>query len=55
VASGADIIPTVTTLASHEPPRSVADTEKGEELRREVAVLEALLEAYEGSVLLEER
>jgi fructose-1,6-bisphosphatase-3 len=54
VASGADIIPTVTTLASHEPPRSVADTEKGEELRREVAVLEALLEAYEGSVLLEQ-
>ncbi|MBK6462063.1 MAG: fructose-bisphosphatase class III [Myxococcales bacterium] len=51
VASGADIIPTVTTLASHEPPRRVADTEKGEELRREIAVLEALLEAYEGNLV----
>lgn len=54
VAAGADIIPTVTTLASHDPPRSVADTEKGEELRREIAVLESLLEAYEESILLEQ-
>lgn len=47
VAAGADIIPAVTEIEAHVPPRRVADTDKGEELRREIEVLTALLRAYE--------
>jgi fructose-1,6-bisphosphatase-3 len=54
VAAGADIIPVVTDLASFQPPRTVADTEKGEELRKEIEVLEGLLAAYESNVVEEE-
>jgi len=53
VAMGADIIPAVTEIERHDPPRLVADTDKGEELRREVEVLEALLRAYEENVIEE--
>lgn len=54
VAAGADIIPVVTDLATCAPPRTVGDTEKGEELRREIEVLEALLRAYEDNVIEEQ-
>ena len=54
VAAGADIIPTVQDLETRVPPRRVADTEKGEELYREIEVLRALLRAYEENVLLEQ-
>jgi fructose-1,6-bisphosphatase-3 len=54
VAAGADIIPKVTAIATHDPPRTVAGTEKGEELRREIEVLTALLRAYEDSVIEEQ-
>jgi fructose-1,6-bisphosphatase-3 len=53
VAAGADIVPVVTDVEVYERPRTVADTEKGEELRREIEVLEALLRAYEENVLEE--
>ncbi len=46
VVSGADIIPTVTVLVTYPQPRTVSDTEKGEALRLEIAVLEELLAAY---------
>jgi fructose-1,6-bisphosphatase-3 len=54
VAQGADIIPTVTDLETYPSPRTVADTEQGEALRREIEVLEALLRAYEEDVLEEQ-
>ena len=46
VVAGADIVPTVTDLVTYERPRTVGETEKGEPLRREIAVLEELLAAY---------
>jgi fructose-1,6-bisphosphatase-3 len=46
VSEGKDIIPTVSVLRQHEPPRAVGDTERGAELRREIAWLERLARAY---------
>jgi fructose-1,6-bisphosphatase-3 len=54
VAAGADIVPKVEDLEVHERPRTVADTEKGEELLREIEVLEELYRAYRENVLLEQ-
>jgi fructose-1,6-bisphosphatase-3 len=54
VAEGADIIPAVTDLETYPSLRTVADTEQGEALRREIEVLEALLHAYEEDVLEEQ-
>jgi fructose-1,6-bisphosphatase-3 len=54
VAAGADIIPQVTDIEVAPAPRTVGDTEKGEELRREIEVLEELLRAYQENVLLEQ-
>jgi fructose-1,6-bisphosphatase-3 len=54
VASGADIIPKVEDIEVFERPRTVADTEKGEALRREIEVLRELLRAYEQNALLEQ-
>jgi fructose-1,6-bisphosphatase-3 len=44
---GADIIPTVSDVETFVPPRAVGDTEKGEELRAEIAALEELVTAFE--------
>ncbi len=46
VVLGADIVPSVTDLVVYDRPRTVGDTEKGELLRREIAVLEELASAY---------
>jgi fructose-1,6-bisphosphatase-3 len=46
VRDGVDIIPTVTVLREHSPPRRVADTERGAEIRRSIAWLERLAQAY---------
>ncbi|APR84826.1 Fructose-1,6-bisphosphatase [Minicystis rosea] len=54
VAMGADIIPAVTEIEVHDPPRVVADTDKGDELRDEIEVLEKLLRAYEENVIEEQ-
>jgi fructose-1,6-bisphosphatase-3 len=54
VAAGADIIPVVTDIETYPTPRTVADTEQGEALRREIEALEALLAAYEANVIDEE-
>ena len=53
VRTGSDIIPSVTELASSEVPRMVADTEKGDELRREIQALEELIRAYEDNIIPE--
>jgi fructose-1,6-bisphosphatase-3 len=54
ITEGADIVPKVTTLRAYDPPRTVADTEVGERLRRHAATLERLASAYEQGVLLED-
>jgi fructose-1,6-bisphosphatase-3 len=54
VAAGADIIPKVEDIRVFDPPRTVADTEKGEELAREIEVLEELLRAYAANVIPEQ-
>jgi len=47
------IIPTVQDIRVFEQPRTVADTEKGAELRSEIAGLELLIRAYRENVLPE--
>jgi fructose-1,6-bisphosphatase-3 len=54
VAAGADIIPAITDIEAFEQPRTVADTERGAEIRSEIEVLAALLRAYEGNVVQEQ-
>ncbi|RUL83068.1 fructose-bisphosphatase class III [Tautonia sociabilis] len=46
VTDGVDIIPEVTELRRWDPPRTVADTERGARIRREIALLERLADAY---------
>ncbi len=54
VAAGADIIPTVVDLQTYEHPRTVAETEEGDDLAHEIEALLALVSAFEASVLIEE-
>jgi fructose-1,6-bisphosphatase-3 len=54
VRDGIDIIPTVTVLRQWEPPRRVADTERGAELRGAIAWLERLAHAYRTHQLRQE-
>jgi fructose-1,6-bisphosphatase III len=46
VREGKDIIPTVSVLRQWDPPRRIADTERGDEMRRAIAWLEQLVRAY---------
>ncbi len=48
---GVDIIPMVKTIRDWKPPRRVADTERGEEVRGRVALLERLVRAYRSNAL----
>jgi fructose-1,6-bisphosphatase-3 len=54
VAAGADIIPHVEDLAVFDRPQTVAETEKGEELRREIEALTSLLQAFEANLVEEQ-
>ncbi len=51
VERGVDIIPTITELAHYDRPRTVGDTERGDELRAEIAILEELLRAYDANTI----
>jgi fructose-1,6-bisphosphatase-3 len=46
VRDGVDIIPTIATIKQWDPPRRVADTERGAAIRSESLLLEQLIEAY---------
>lgn len=48
---GSEIIPTITELAVYDHPRTVADTETGAAIRAEIAILEALLAAYDANAI----
>jgi fructose-1,6-bisphosphatase-3 len=54
ITEGADIVPKVSTVRAYDPPRRIADTEEGERLRRQIAALERLADAYEQGLLLED-
>lgn len=47
VSRGDDIVPTVSDVEVYAVPRVVGDTETGDELRAEIAALEALVTAFE--------
>jgi fructose-1,6-bisphosphatase-3 len=49
--SGVDIIPHVTLIREFSPPRRVADTERGQELRARIDLLEKLVSAYRQNLL----
>ncbi len=53
ITEGADIIPKIETLRTFDPPRTIGDVARGEEIRREIAALELLLQAYQQTILLE--
>jgi fructose-1,6-bisphosphatase-3 len=51
VRDGVDIIPAVEVVRRWQAPRRVADTERGEELRGTIGLLERLVQAYETNQL----
>jgi fructose-1,6-bisphosphatase-3 len=55
LAQGADIIPKVQHIRRFDQPRRVADTERGDVIRGDIAMLTRLVEAYEANVLYEQR
>ncbi|HQZ17197.1 MAG TPA: fructose-bisphosphatase class III [Vicinamibacteria bacterium] len=46
VRDGVDIIPTLATIRDFDPPRFVGDTEEGERIRADIALLARLVDAY---------
>lgn len=55
ITQGADIIPTIQDLRTYTPFRTVGDTEKGEEIRREIALMEMLIQAYKHNAITEQQ
>lgn len=55
IEQGADIIPGIEEIRRFSSPRTVGDTEKGDELRAEVRALERLVDAYRDNILPEAR
>jgi fructose-1,6-bisphosphatase-3 len=53
IEAGADIIPKMTTIQSYPKPHTVADTEEGHVVRRQIAALERLIFAYQEGAILE--
>ncbi len=53
VRDGVDIIPTTAVVRQWDRPRRVADTERGEEIRAEIGLLERLIAAYRTHALRE--
>jgi fructose-1,6-bisphosphatase-3 len=53
VATGADIVPTVSDVATYATPRTVADTETGDRIRAEIDALHELVRAFEMNVVRE--
>ncbi len=53
VSRHADIVPTVSDVAVYARPRTVGDTETGDEIRAEIAILEELVRAFEANIIRE--
>jgi fructose-1,6-bisphosphatase-3 len=54
IDSGADIIPKMSMIQTYKRPHTVADTEEGHGVRRQIAALERLIFAYHEGAILEE-
>jgi fructose-1,6-bisphosphatase-3 len=55
ITQGADIIPTIQDVRKYDNPRTVGDTEKGDEIRHEIAALENLIRAYQENIISEDQ
>jgi fructose-1,6-bisphosphatase-3 len=53
VGRGADIVPTVSDVQVYGRPRTVGDTEIGDQLRAEIDALRELVRAFEGGAIRE--
>jgi fructose-1,6-bisphosphatase III len=53
VGQGADIVPTVSDVQVYEQPRTVGDTEKGDQIRAEIEALHELVSAFETNAVRE--
>jgi fructose-1,6-bisphosphatase-3 len=53
LTQGADIIPTIQEVRQFPHPRCIAETEGGEAIRSEIAILKRLALAYQENVLQE--
>ena len=51
VARGEDLVPTVSEVEVYPRPRTVGETEKGVELRAEIAALEQLVAAFDANLI----
>ncbi len=51
VRDGVDIVPSVTVIREWDRPRRIADTERGEQFRCEIEMLERLIELYRNNDL----
>jgi fructose-1,6-bisphosphatase-3 len=51
VRRGEDIVPTVADVEVYTQPRTVGDTEQGDELRAEISALEELVRAFEDNTI----
>ncbi|HWO18974.1 MAG TPA: fructose-bisphosphatase class III [Kofleriaceae bacterium] len=54
VGQGADIVPTVSDVDVYDQARRVGDTEKGDQLRAEIAALHDLVRAFEDNAIREQ-
>lgn len=53
ITQGADIIPKIQDIQKFDKPRLIGETEKGDELRHEIAGLEMLVQAYRDNIVSE--
>jgi fructose-1,6-bisphosphatase-3 len=51
VRDGVDIVPSITAVRQWDPPRKMADTERGEQFRCDISMLERLIELYRNNHL----
>jgi fructose-1,6-bisphosphatase III len=51
VRDGVDIVPSITAVRQWEPPRRMADTERGEQFRCDISMLERLIDLYRNNHL----
>lgn len=53
IRDGVDIIPQVTVVRQEKCPRKMADTERGNEIKGEIRMLQHLVEAYRNNIIRE--
>ncbi|HEX4456233.1 MAG TPA: fructose-bisphosphatase class III [Kofleriaceae bacterium] len=51
VKAGGDLVPSVSDVEVYDRPRTVGDTERGDQLRAEIAALEQLVQAFDDNLV----